>query len=499
MKQRLIIFLGFIFLIFLLVGLNAASYVQKQTLPDNEFEPNRSSYNTGATGTRAFYELLAATGHKVTRWQEEPSALLRYDQTTLPSTFVVIGDLRRKFTDEEVEDLMKWVSNGGRLVLIDRTPSRNILKTTANWKIIAIPDNKEFPPDLDPFDSNQMTAKTEAAKPVQPSLLVTQINAVQPSRLASTVLFERNKDNSTTVQTPASPTPTPEDYEIQSASPPEDQSFKVDPESDSSNKEIIIPDKPVIKGEPIRPAAVTGDETDYSEPELKSAPVVHLANDDKIILSDMPYGYGEIVYLSDPYIVANGGIRLADNAQLAINIVKFGDGVVAFDEFHQGYGRNENRLLSYFAGTPVAAIILQLALLIGLILFSQSRRFARALPADESDRLSKLEYIGAMAELQRRTKAFDLALENIYKDFRRRVSRLAGLDATTVSHRDLAFAIVERIGGDVTEIEQLLFKAEDISHGEPSNKKEVTNIVKRLREIEEKLGLQRAKRREKRI
>lgn len=504
MKQRLIIFLGFIFLLFLLIGLNAASYVQKPTLPDDEFAPNRSSYNTGATGTRAYYELLAATEHKVTRWQEEPSALLRYDGTEIPSTFVVIGSLRREFSDEDINDLMSWVSNGGRLVLIDRKPSRDILKTTASWSVTAVPDQKPIDSELDPFDSNQMTAKTEAAKPVQPSLFVTQINAVQPSRLASSVLFERNKDNSTAVDSSATPIPSAEDNDLPTEMPlppppPKDQSFKVDPESGNSNEDDrLIKDTP-IQDEPKRPTDSGKNEDVYEEPELKPAPVVLLANDDKTILSNMPYGDGEIVFLSDPYIVANGGIRLADNAQLAINIVSSGDGLIAFDEFHQGYGANENRLLAYFAGTPAAAIFLQIVLLIGLILFSQSRRFARALPDSEPNRLSKLEYVGAMAELQRRTKAFDVALENIYKDFRRRVSRLAGLDATTASHTELASAITERIGGDLAEIENLLFKAEDISHGEPSNKKEVTNIVKRLREIEEKLGLQRAKTRGRRV
>lgn len=492
MKQRLVIFLGFIFLIFLLIGLNAASYVQKPTLPDDEFNPNRSTYNTGATGTRAFYELLAASGRKVTRWQEEPSALLKYDGSETPATFVVIGEVRREFSDEEANNLMDWVSSGGRLVLIDRTPPQSLLQTTASWSITAVPDQKPVDFNLDSSDSNQMTAKTEAAKPVQPGLSATQINAVQPSRLASSVLFVRNEDNSTTVQTPAAAPSESEEYELQSA-PPKDQSFKVDPEPDNANNDDIFTKDAPIQGEPITPAVADADKTDYIEPELKPAPVVLLANDDKIILSNMPYGYGEIVFLSDPYIVANGGIRLADNAQLAVNIVNSGGGLIAFDEFHQGYGANENRLLAYFAGTPAFAIFLQIALLIGLIFYSQSRRFARALPDSEPNRLSKLEYVGAMAELQRRTKAFDVALENIYKDFRRRVSRLAGLDATTASHAELAQAIVDRIGGDLAEIEGVLYKAEDISHGEPSNKKEVTNIVKRLREIEEKLGLERGR------
>ncbi|MDQ3180706.1 MAG: hypothetical protein M3Q33_09320, partial [Acidobacteriota bacterium] len=80
-------------------------------------------------------------------------------------------------------------------------------------------------------------------------------------------------------------------------------------------------------------------------------------------------------------------------------------------------------MLAYSAGTPFVAIFLQFAVLVGLVLFSNSRRFARPLPENEPNRLSKLEYVSAMAELQQRTRAFDLAIENIYTDFRRRTAR----------------------------------------------------------------------------
>ena len=122
-----------------------------------------------------------------------------------------------------------------------------------------------------------------------------------------------------------------------------------------------------------------------------------------------------------------------DNAQLAINVVASREGIIAFDEYHQGYGADSNRFFRFFAGTPVIPVFIQLALLVGLIFFSQSRRFARAVPAPEPSRLSKLEYVSAMAELQQRTKGYDLAIENIYTDFRRRVSRLVGVDALKTS------------------------------------------------------------------
>ncbi|HLM60087.1 MAG TPA: hypothetical protein VK308_04735, partial [Pyrinomonadaceae bacterium] len=121
-------------------------------------------------------------------------------------------------------------------------------------------------------------------------------------------------------------------------------------------------------------------------------------------------------------------------------------------------------------------------------------RFARPLPENEPNRLSKLEYVAAMAELQRRTRAYDLAIENVYTDFRRRVSRLVGADNFTVSRRDLAQLAAQRARLNAAEIENLMFKCEDIIHGEPTNKREVTELTGHLREIEEKLGLRRTRR-----
>src|SRR5687768_5014816 len=134
MKEKFLIFSALIVLIIVLVGLNAASYVQQEKIPDSEIMPNRSSYNVGATGTRAFYDLLAETGRNVTRWQEPPSALLKYEADS-PRTFVVIGKTLREFEEKEITDLQEWVTGGGRLVLIDRAPPGEFIKTSANWNI----------------------------------------------------------------------------------------------------------------------------------------------------------------------------------------------------------------------------------------------------------------------------------------------------------------------------------------------------------------------------
>lgn len=460
-----------IFLAVVLVGLNAASFVQKQDEPDTEAEPNRSTYNYGATGTRAFYDLLAETGRRPTRWLESPSALLDNRNKTKPSTFVVVGKTRRVFTDQEIEHLLRWVSTGGRLVVIDREPPEELIKTTANWLLSVTTAKENIYPPADPSDARRMTAKTAAAKPVQPSRLTADVNAVQASRFASTVQFE---PISGAVNT---------EKKAETAKPPTVISTNIGTETSKS----LPPPPKSSSGE----AANEKDELEDASPAL-AAPIVYVADKDKNLLVGFPFGSGEIVFLTDPYVVSNGGISLVDNAQLAVNIAAQGDGAIAFDEFHQGFGEGDRQIWSYFAGTPIVSIFLQALFLTALVFLAQSRRFARPIPEIEANRLAKLEYVSAMAELQRRTRAFDLAIENIYGEFRRRAARRGGVDNMTTSHGELAKLIAERAKLDLRELENLLFKCEDIIRGEPTGKKEILQLTKRLREVEEKLGIKRA-------
>lgn len=496
MRQKFFIFLALVFLVVLLVGLNAASYVQKEKLPDDEFNPNRSTYNTGATGTRALYELLAETGRKPARWQEPPSALLSgLNGKNNPSTFVVVGALRREFDGEEIEQLLQWVSAGGRLVVIDREPPSDLIATTANWKISAAVEPNRAPTDadspddssIDPSNQRQMTGKTVAAKPVQPTAFTANVNAVQPSRLASGISFERfsdeyaspNDSNNKGISTAPPPAAAP-------ANQADEMTTVRKNENDSSESNLSNGDEALDAHEGSGLAEA---------PAAQNAPVVHLANDEKNLLVDFPFGAGQIVFLSDPYIVSNGGISLVDNAQIAVNILSpSGAGVVAFDEYHQGFGANGNRLSEYFAGTPVAAILFQATILTALIFLAQSLRFARPLPEAEPNRLSKLEYVSAMAQLQRRAGAFDLAIENIYTDFRRRAARFLVAGNHAVTSEELAKLIAERIDASPVEIENLMRQCEEIVRGERTNRKEVLQIATRLREIEAKLGLKRGKR-----
>ncbi|MEP7148741.1 MAG: DUF4350 domain-containing protein [Acidobacteriota bacterium] len=487
MKQKLLIFVVLIFLVLLLAGLNAATYVQKEKVADTEFSPNRSTYNSGSTGTMAFYALLSETGRNVTRWQTSLETL-HSDKKNRPAVFVMIGPLRREFSDEETTSLMQWVSAGGVLIIFDREPSSELLVTTSQWKMSVSP---QVSPDLfvvDASDQKQMTADKPAQKPVQPSQFSQDVNAVQASRFASSIKVERYGDvtSPTSGLSPGSPNdtpePTPYDFYSSDEPPPPPPPKKIDDESETLVSET---DEASMDDE------VTEPDEEVAEFE---APIVHIGASGQNLLIEAPFSEGRVIVLSDPFIVSNNGINLVDNAQLAINLVTARTGPIAFDEYHHGYGVNNNRFFHYFEGTPVIAIFLQFGLVVALIFFSQSRRFARPIPEPEPNRLTKLEYVSAMAELQQRTRAYDLAVENIYTDFRRRVAALVGLDNTTTTRKEIAERIADRIRGDAREVEELMYKCEDVIHGEPIGKKETVSLVERLREIEDKLGLKRVAR-----
>ncbi|HQU93239.1 MAG TPA: DUF4350 domain-containing protein, partial [Pyrinomonadaceae bacterium] len=454
---------------------------------DNEIIPNRSSFNSGATGTQALYTLLNETGRNVTRWQSPMDALTTQSVKNTPSTFVVVGKTRRQFEDIEIKQLLEWVNNGGRLVLADRNLDERLTKAIAVWQLTQKTNDLELLIMTDPSDAPQMTSGMPASKPVQPSVFTQNVNAIQTSRFASHIeismkapdVVQTSGYGSDTANITAQPRSTLYDFYQPTPSP----------SPTGTTYEMRGDAPPPAPSRSTSLTTVQGDEV--AGDAAYSAPVVHVIGNARNVLVDIPYGAGEIVVLSDPFIVSNAGLGLVDNAQLAINVVASGGGLVAFDEFHQGYGANRNQLFAYFSGTPMIAIFGQLALIIFVIMFSRSRRFARAVPEREPDRRTKLEYVGAMAELQQRTRAYDLALENIFADFKRRVSNLFGLDVRLTSSRQLAKLIAERGKVDAAEVESVLEKVQDIIHGEATNKRETVALAGRLREIESQLGMDR--------
>jgi Domain of unknown function (DUF4350) len=464
MRQRLAIIITITVVLVLLIALNTASYVSEKQAPDTESSPDRSTYNPGATGTLALYSLLAEQGRQVMRWREKPHALLNDDDNNGPATFVVIGKTRIPFERDEAESLLEWVERGGRLVIIDRRPDVRLLPPSDKWSVSI--EEQELPkPDVHPDNTDEMTAGVARVRASQPSVLTLNVDDVQPSHFAGTINISA-PDNATPAAAqgnPTSPAPVAEDGE------------------DYENEEpTTTPSTPENSGRSSQSAKQT----------LKSAaPVSHLEDHRGALLVDYPHGAGRIIILSDPFIVAQDGLPIADNLQLALNVVAGGGGIIAFDEYHQGHGAAHNQLIAYFAGTPVLWMFAQGALIVLVILWTRGRRFARPLPVARVDRRSSLEFVASMAELQQKARAYDLAIENIYTRLRRVLVRYAGVSHNS-SRSEIAARVAARSGKlKAARLETLMRECEDAINGTSLDERKALELVRQLRMVERVLGL----------
>ncbi|HEY0005331.1 MAG TPA: DUF4350 domain-containing protein [Pyrinomonadaceae bacterium] len=465
MRQRLAIFITIALVLLVLIALNAASYVPVERKEDSEWMPDRSTYNSGATGTRALYDFLFESGHQVMRWRESPSALLS-SRKARPTTFVIIGKTIVSFDRAQAEQLLRWVEQGGRLVIIDRRADARLLPPSGDWRIST---ELVQQPQIDtPADNaEELTAGVKPARILQPTPFVRKVETVMPSRFAGIIkVLPEHVEAKNQIQ--GAPASTEEGDEAEAH---EDESDEPAPIFGQPRKPVVVSAPPMQGGKPISPA-----------------PLVQLATERGAILVDYPYGAGRIVVLSDPFIVANNGISRADNLLLAVNVMTNAGGLIAFDEYHQGHAATQNELLAYFEGTPVVPMLAQAALILLVLLWTNGRRFARPLPLPTVDRRSKLEFVASMAELQQRARAYDLAIENIYGRTRRVLARYAGVDNKR-SRADIAAGVAARSSLSQQKIEMVMAECEHVINGAPVDARKALQMVARLRWLERSLGL----------
>lgn len=217
----------------------------------------------------------------------------------------------------------------------------------------------------------------------------------------------------------------------------------------------------------------------------------HLGDAGAAVLADASVGKGRVVLMTDPYLVANNGIGEADNVTLALNLVtERPAGKIAFDEYHHGYGAatTGEGFMAYFQGTPVPWMMAQCALIGVLVVYSYGRRFGRPIPLRIERRTTNLEFVSSMANISRLAEATDLAMENVYSEFRMRLCRFGGVPSK-IENEKLAAATARRSRLDTRELAQLLARCEGVARGEQVSESELLRLVARIREIESQLGL----------
>jgi hypothetical protein len=262
------------------------------------------------------------------------------------------------------------------------------------------------------------------------------------------------------------------------------------------------PASPVSQPEPLQPSIYTRgvEQIELSTFSTRlslegSGSTVHFGDEYGALLADAIMNNGRAVFLTDPYIVANNGIIKADNLAVALNLLeKRPAGRIAFDEYHHGYGRvgllgkAPGGVLSYFSGTPIPWMLGQAALIGLLLIYTKGRRFARPLPKRKDRRTTNLEFVSSMANIVRLAQARDLAMENVYLEFRRKLCRFASLPSK-VDSRTLAKAVGGRGRIDPLVLHRLLTRCEKVTEGHPTTDAELLKLVGEVRQMESDVGL----------
>ncbi len=487
MKRNFGLIATIVIVLIVLIALNAAGTITVDRPVEDEYLPIRSSYNSGPTGTRAFYQLLEESGYAVARWRESYKNLNLSGSNAKGTSLIVVGPfpLDTSLEADEAKELHKWVANGGQLLVVSRTPQaqypNGVLYTSTKEKSYELKDKQ--PQELVEPNGDVLIA--------QPTELTREVRGVAISKLASRLTFRPASDEIKNPKAdsddeeqeeppppPPKPTPTPASTKLlDEALPPPP---KPSP-SASSQEKIVVPD-----GIPAGVAVPQGEVR-----ENLVAPVVHLGDKEGAVLVDFTYGKGRVIFLADPFVIANNGLAQGTNLNLAINLVNAAGGgrqKIFIDEYHHGYHSQGNALANYFRGTPVPWIFLQLLFVAGLMAYSYGKRFARPLPLPVPDRNSPLEFVGSMASLQQAAQARDLALENIYPRFKNRLCRKLGLPGSAPTQA-LVAGLKRRAQVTDSEVElmRMFNESEAILKGAPVNDQRLIDLVVTMRKISAQL------------
>jgi hypothetical protein len=204
---------------------------------------------------------------------------------------------------------------------------------------------------------------------------------------------------------------------------------------------------------------------------------------------------GTILALSDPAVADNKHLAQADNARFFLDLARTqgAGGPVAFDEYHQGFQASDGFWDA--VGRPGQLVAWQLFGVVLLLCWSAGKRFGLPRPLVAPPRVSS-EYVSSLANLYRRARAADAALEGVYLPFWRELCRAVGLpyDAPTdqVVHR-AAYTLGTSADKDALEarLRAAVFACEQKLESGKVRDADLLPLARGLEEIRKELGLGR--------
>ena len=146
-------------------------------------------------------------------------------------------------------------------------------------------------------------------------------------------------------------------------------------------------------------------------------------------------GSGQLIAMTDPLVLCNGYLRLADNGRFAADLIALAPngGTVLFDEFHHGQVAGNVPTATAWALTPWGAALALAVIIIVAGLALRGRAFGPPIPLRQAADRSSAEYAAAVGSLLHRTGARRVTLETLLTATRRTVAERVGLGGETPS------------------------------------------------------------------
>lgn len=215
------------------------------------------------------------------------------------------------------------------------------------------------------------------------------------------------------------------------------------------------------------------------KPSVSQVPLLRNTHGDVLAIR-IAVGSGQLIAMTDPLVLCNGYLRLADNGRFAADLIALtpNGGPVLFDEFHHGQIAGNVPpatawVLTAWGGALALAVIIILA---GLAL--RGRAFGPTIPLRQSADRSSAEYAAAVGSLLHRTGARRVTLETLLSATRRAVADHVGLGGAVPSAQ-----LLETIAQRSPDAAAELSRAEAELPSALTSEAAVLNMARRLHDL----------------
>jgi Domain of unknown function (DUF4350) len=184
-------------------------------------------------------------------------------------------------------------------------------------------------------------------------------------------------------------------------------------------------------------------------------------------------GKGELIYVVTPHLAANAYQDAPGNYKFLAQLVTQETHQLWVDEYLHGYSdlqpstsnegpnsafdrTNQPNWFNYLAQTPLLPLLLQAAILLAILIFTENNRFGAPIPLTTPKIDNSQVYIEALASILQKAERSEFVLDLVGKEEQLQIQSALGLGSTQVEPQVLLDAWVQQTGRSSAELEQVL-------------------------------------------